>query len=260
MARRFTIKERIDLVRNYYSSGNNASEAARKAGENPPHASTAMRLIRKFEESGSVADEARSGRPSVSKSEDFQRVLLQEIDSNTPTSTHRIARQISVASDYDASHVTVFNTLKELSYKPYIPRLFHALNEDGPDRRKQSCEIFEEIFRADSSRIDKIIWSDEAIFKLNGHLNFHNCIYWNATNLHHMIQKNVNFPGLTVWCDISCVRIIGPYFFDGCVTGKSYLEILQHFLIPRLAHYDDDIMFQQDDASTAFRFGCSRFS
>ena len=110
MARRFTIKERIDLVRNYYSSGNNASEAARKAGENPPHASTVMRLIRKFEESGSVADKARSGRPSVRKSEDFQRVVLQEIDSNTPTSTRRIARQISVASDYDVTHVTVFNT------------------------------------------------------------------------------------------------------------------------------------------------------
>ena len=119
MARRFTIKEKIDLVRNYYSSGNNASEAARKAGENPLHASTVMRLIRKFEESKSVADEARSGRPSVCKSEDFQRVVLQEIDSNTPTSTRRIARQISVASDYDVSHVTVFNTLKELSYKPF---------------------------------------------------------------------------------------------------------------------------------------------
>ena len=71
MARRFTIKERIDLVRNYYSLGNNASEAARKSGENPPHASTGMKLIRKFEESKIVADEARSGRPSVSKSEDF---------------------------------------------------------------------------------------------------------------------------------------------------------------------------------------------
>ena len=58
MARRFTIKERIDLVRNYYSSGDNASEASRKGGENPLHASTVMRLIRKFEESGSVADEA----------------------------------------------------------------------------------------------------------------------------------------------------------------------------------------------------------
>ena len=68
MARRFTIKERIDLVRNYYSSGNNTSEAARKAGENPPHAFTVMRLFGKFEESESVADEARSGRPSVSKS------------------------------------------------------------------------------------------------------------------------------------------------------------------------------------------------
>lgn len=37
-----------------------------------------------------------------------------------------------------------------------------------PDRRKQTCEIFEEMFRADPSRIDKIIRSDEAIFKLKG--------------------------------------------------------------------------------------------
>ena len=240
------------LVRNYYSSGNNASEAARKAGENPPHASTVMRLICKFEESESVADGTWSGRPSVSKSKDFQRVVLQEIDSNTPTSTCRIAHQISVASDYDVSHVTVFNTLKELSCKPYIPCLFHALNEDDPDMQKQSCEIFEEMFRADPSWINNIIWSDEAIFKLNGHLNCHNCVYWNATNLHYMIEKNVNLPGLTVWCGISSVGIIGPYFFDGCVTGKSYLEMLQHFLIPRLVHYDDDIMFQQDGAPPHF--------
>ena len=76
-------------MRNYYSSGNNVSEAARKAGENPPHASTVMRLIRKFEKSGSVTDKARSGRLSVSKSEDFQRVFLQEIDSNTPNKRNK---------------------------------------------------------------------------------------------------------------------------------------------------------------------------
>ena len=138
----------------------------------------------------------------------------------------------------------MFNTLKKLGYKPYTPRLFHALNEDDPDRRKQSCEIFEEMLRADSLRIDKIIWSDENIFKLNGHLNRHNCVYWNATNLHHIIEKDVNLPGLTAWCGISSAGIIGPYFFDVCVTEKSYLEMLQHFLIPRLARYDDDVMFQ----------------
>ena len=114
-------------MRNYYPSGNNASKAARKAGENPPQASRVMRLLRKLKESGSVADEARSGRPSVSKSEDFQRVVLQEIDSNTPTSTRRIARLISVASDYDVSHATMFNTLKELRiYK--INKTFKILN------------------------------------------------------------------------------------------------------------------------------------
>ena len=59
-----------------------------------------------------------------------------------------------------------------------------------------------------------------------------------------MIKKDVNLFGLTVWCGISSVEII-CYFFDGCVTRKSYLEMLQHFLIPRLALYDDDVMFQQ---------------
>ena len=72
MARRFTIKERIDLVRNYYSSGNDASGPTRKVGENLHHAATVVRLIRKFEESGSVADEARLGGPSVSKFKDFE--------------------------------------------------------------------------------------------------------------------------------------------------------------------------------------------
>ena len=67
-----------------------------------------------------------------------------------------------------------------------------------------------------------------------------------------MIEKNVNLPGLTVWCGISSVEIISPYFFDGCVTGKSYLKVLQHFLIPCLAHYDNDIMFQQDSAPPHF--------
>ena len=248
MARRFTIKERINLVKNYYSSGCNASEVARQAGESPPHVSTIMRLIHKFEESGSVADEGRSGRPSVCKSQEFQRVVLQEIEPNTPTSTRRIARQISNTSEYNVSHVTVFNTLKELGYKPYIPRLFHAINEDDPDRRMQSCENFEEMFRANPASIDNIIWSDEATFKLNGHLNRHNCIYWNDTNLHHIIEKDVNMPGVTVWCGISSVGIIGPYFFDGSVTGQSYLYMLKNFLIPRLANYDDDVMFQQDGA------------
>ena len=67
-----------------------------------------------------------------------------------------------------------------------------------------------------------------------------------------MIERDVNLPGLTAWCSISSVGTIGPYFFDGGVTGKSYLEMLQHFLISRLAHYHDDVMFQQDDAPLHF--------
>ena len=64
----------------------------------------------------------------------------------------------------------------------------------------QACESFQQIFNDDPTTLDRILWSDEATFKLNGHINRHNCVYWNEDNLHHVIQKDVNLPGVTVWC------------------------------------------------------------
>ena len=111
-----------------------------------------------------------------------------------------------------------------------LSRLCHALNEDDPDRRVHARTTFEEMFVNDPTTLDRIIWPDKATFKLNGHINRRNCVYWNLSDQHHVIEKDVNLPGLNVWCAISSRGIIGPYYFDGTVTGVSYLKMLREYL------------------------------
>ncbi|XP_068207675.1 uncharacterized protein [Palaemon carinicauda] len=97
----------------------------------------------------------------------------------------------------------------------------------------------------------KIVWSDEATFKLNGTINRHNCTYWCPSNLHVTIERHVNLPGVTVWCGISALGIIGPFFFNETVNGESYLNLLQEFVGPQITEMfgeDSDIYFQQDGA------------
>jgi hypothetical protein len=44
--------------------------------------------------------------------------------------------------------------------------------------------------------LDNIIWSDEACFKLSGHVNRHNCMYWADENPHFTIMSQLNQPGV----------------------------------------------------------------
>jgi hypothetical protein len=53
------------------------------------------------------------------------------------------------------------------------PKLLQAMNEDDPVRRLQYCEWFEGMVREDEEFAGKLIWSNEAQFKMNRH----NCVY-----------------------------------------------------------------------------------
>jgi hypothetical protein len=44
--------------------------------------------------------------------------------------------------------------------------------------RIEFCETLLAMAEEDKNIFDKIIWSDEAVFKPNGHVNRHNSIYW----------------------------------------------------------------------------------
>jgi len=51
----------------------------------------------------------------------------------------------------------------------------------------------------DEEFVTKIVWSDEAQFKLNGRVNRHNCVYWAPEILHVHVGNAVNLPGVNIW-------------------------------------------------------------
>ncbi|UYV80166.1 hypothetical protein LAZ67_18001866 [Cordylochernes scorpioides] len=75
------------------------------------------------------------------------------------------------------------------------------------------------------------MWTDEAICKLNDHVN-------------QLIE--VNSPGLTVWSGICREGIIGPYIFNKKVNGENYLKMLGEFMQPKLV--GKNLYFMQDGA------------
>jgi len=113
----------------------------------------------------------------------------------------------------------------------------------------QICEWFQQMVNEDEEFVMKIVWSDEAQFKLNGTVNRHNCVYWALENLHVHVGKEVNLPGVNVWCGLSAGGLIGP-FFEGTVTGKAYLEMLRSSILPavRALYENSEVFYQQDGA------------
>ena len=145
---------------------------------------------------------------------------------------------------------SVHQILRAQKWKPYILRLVHALNEDDPDRRLQFCEWFQHKCDEREDFQYSIVWSDEATFKLNGTINWHNCVYRANENPNMIEEKITNLPGVAGWCDHSYRGLTGPYFFEETVTGQTYLQMLK-IMIPHLNDLfenENEVYFQQDRA------------
>ncbi|PNF23512.1 hypothetical protein B7P43_G05612 [Cryptotermes secundus] len=78
-----------------------------------------------------------------------------------------------------------------------------------------------------------------------GTVNRHRCVYRAPVNPHVHAGKEVILPGVNVWCGLSSHGLIGPFFFEGTVTGQVYLDMLQTSIFPLEMR---DFYLQQDGA------------
>lgn len=78
--------------------------------------------------------------------------------------------------------------------------------------------------------VDNILFSDEAHFYLNGHVNNHNCSYWWGENPKKKLQRLLHNQKVTVLAAMSASGIRGLFFEDhhGCaitVNSQRYMDM-----------------------------------
>ncbi len=129
---------------------------------------------------------------------------------------------------------------------PHIPLLINHLTEDDPNHRLKWCERFNEMCEEELDLVDRIIWSDEAWFTLNGH----NCVYWYQTNPHLEIDVKMNPQKVMVWAGVWSTGRVGPFFFDQTVNGVVYLDLLENHVFLAIGDRleTDRFIFQEDGA------------
>jgi hypothetical protein len=75
-------------------------------------------------------------------------------------------------------------------------------------------------------------------------------VYWAEDNPHITAEKAVTLPGVNVWCGLSSKELIGPFRFEGNVTGESYVTMLDGSILPatRELYGNERFYYQQDGA------------
>lgn len=192
---------------------------AKEINSNPSDRKTIRSLMNKFERTGSVLNIDPPGR-LVSVTDQATKDEVASILKNEPrTST----RQISI--DLNISRSSVRRIYKSMGFKVYIPRLVHELNEDDFDRRIEYCETILSLLENEPDLIDRIIWSDEAVFKPNEHINRHPSVNWATENPNVTFEQTMQAEGLIVWVGIWSQRVIGSYFFENTDWSKLYCNV-----------------------------------
>ncbi len=149
---------------------------SKEINSNPSHRDTIRSLMNNFERTGFVLNIDPPGRPASVTGQTTKDEVPSTLEKEHQTSTRRMSLQLSIPRS------PLQRVYKSLSYKPFILILVHELNEDAFDRRVEYCETFLSRLQNEPDLIYRVMWSDEAIFKLNGHINRHNFTCWATEN------------------------------------------------------------------------------
>lgn len=254
----FSLEERVQIVLLFGQTGTYSGATDAFNERHPEHQITrkaVSNLVQKFHRTGSVVDEPRSGRPSTG--ELTEAGVLAEFSVNPQQSARRVAQQ------HNISRWAVNKVLKNHKFHPYKITLVQELSEDDFDRRIEFCELMTQKLESREISTFEIVFSDEASFQLNGHVNRHNCRYWAQENPHWYRESHTQHPQrLNVWAGIIGNFIIGPFIINGNLNGTAYNNMLITQIIPAINNLiettatpdgnpifnRDNVYFQQDGA------------
>lgn len=159
----------------------------------------------------------------------------------------------SISTHCDISQSSVCRILKKAKFHPYRIHLHQGLHAADFTRRLEFIANMQVHLHDDHKFLSRILWSDESRFHNNGTVNRHNLHYWANENPKWMRETNFqHIWGVNVWCGIIDGYLIGPYFYQGTLTGERYLQFLRESLPELLEEVPlnlrNSLIFQQDGA------------
>ena len=136
--------------------------------------STVCKTVFRFQDTGSVNDRSKSGRPKMATNEDNSLEVCASVVEDVHTSVRKIAQQTGIGKS------SVHQILKGNKFHPYKIKYVQELSEDDFDRRLEFCE--EMMRRCDENELFPfwIYFSDEATFQLSGEVNRHNFLLFGS--------------------------------------------------------------------------------
>ncbi|GBL70488.1 hypothetical protein AVEN_217785-1 [Araneus ventricosus] len=254
---RYSVSERIFIVRTHYSNNNSPIVTQRKFATEfklkttGPSVSTINRLIEKFERTGSVCDDmfGNVGRPlSVKTTEKIERTR-QAFERSPRTSIRKAAQQVRIKRESVRQIVVA-----DLQLFRYTIQIHQRLSQRSVEQRLEFVNSIVEMIDNDQFDVNMLWRSDEAHFHLNGYVNRQNWRIWGTENSHFAIEKSLYPRPVTVWCALSSRGIVGTIFFEQAVNSERYVEALRNQLIPAIQSEPDfECMWFMQDFATPHR-------
>lgn len=143
--------------------------------------------------------------------------------------------------------------LGNYKYHAYKYTKVQKLTELDMQRRLEFCQNLLQMLQENPEVLDNILWTDEAHFCTSGIPNLKNLHYWKTDNPRKTIQiKRSGRVSLGVWCGIIRNIIIGGIFYNGSLTGRRYLHILENDVAESIdelpLNITRNLIWQQDGA------------
>lgn len=161
---KLTIPQRTEIV-NLCTEGNTIRHVAeifngRHPNRIPPLAhGTVSRIWRKFQETGSVHDRPRAGRPSKVRNEAVIANVLDTLNETPRTSSRALANVTNLSRN------TILSILHNHGYHPYKAQPHNLLYAGDNVKRIRFCTELLDLFNERPWMMDFVLWTDESLFR-----------------------------------------------------------------------------------------------
>ena len=104
--------------------------------------------------------------------------------------------------------------------------------------RLDFCLHLQDLMSSDDHFLEKVQFSDEATFHVSSAVYRCNVRIWESENPHAYVEYQHDPPKVNVFCAVSSQKVYSPFSFaEETVTGLTYLDMLQLWLMPQLKTY-----------------------